>query len=89
MTASVAYAHASDPSLKLRAVLAEQSFEYTAFTLDLLARFAKRATARIAQALKRWSAAHRQAVQDRIFWELALTDRRVMDEIRVMRAAAE
>lgn len=89
MTASLAYANANDPSLKVRAVLAEQSFEHTLFTLEAAAQFAHRAAAAIGQALKRWSAAHRQAVQDRIFWELALTDPRVMAEIRAIQAHAE
>ena len=89
MTASLAYTNSSDPTLRLRALLAEQSFEHTRYTLDALARFAQRTAAAIGQSLKRWSAARRQAAQDRMFWELALTDPRMMAEINAIQAAAE
>ena len=68
-----------------RQQVAEQSFQYTAFTIDLLARLGKWVVAPLA----RWTVARREAAQDRIMWEFALTDHRVMDELRVLRDRAQ
>jgi hypothetical protein len=55
----------------------------------LLAGFARRAATAISSAFQRWSDAHQQAVQERVFWELASSDRRVMDELCVIRSRRE
>lgn len=70
---------------------AEVGFQHLAFTADLVGRFAARATAAVKTGFARWMEAHRRAVQDRVMWELALSDRRVMEEIRAIRdhAAAQ
>ena len=49
--------------------------------LALLAAPAKRAAASLRAGLKRWTAARRQAAQDRELWQLALTDARVMADL--------
>jgi hypothetical protein len=70
----------ANPSLQylmVRAELAQQSSEQVEFTIELLTRLAKSVGAAVGPTFKRWAAAHRQAVQDRIFWESALADRRV------------
>ncbi len=57
--------------------------------LGLLATPARRAMAALRVGLKHWSAARRQAAQDRELWNLALTDSRVMADIsRAMNADA-
>lgn len=68
-----------------RAERAEVGYQHLSFTIELLARVAKR----IALAVQRWTAAHHQRVQDRLFWELALTDSRVMSELQAIRDHAE
>lgn len=66
---------------------AEVGFQHLAFTAELVGQLA----ARVQSTFARWTEAHRRAVQDRVMWELALSDRRVMEEIRAIRdhAAAE
>ena len=55
----------------------------------LLAAPARRAAAALRAGLKRWAAARRQAAQDEKFWNVALTDARVMADIsRAMSADA-
>jgi len=49
--------------------------------MGLLARPAKHAAIGLRTGLKRWSAARKQAAQDRELWNLALTDSRVMADI--------
>lgn len=68
-----------------RAERAEVGYQHLSFTIELLARFAKR----IASSIRRWTAAHQQRVQDRLFWELALTDPRVMGELQAIRDHVE
>jgi len=57
--------------------------------LALLAAPARRVAAALRAGLKAWAAARRQAAQDQRFWDVALTDARVMAEIsRAMSADA-
>ena len=57
--------------------------------LALLAAPAQRAAAALRAGLKAWAAARRQAAQDETFWNVALTDARVMADIsRAMSADA-
>ncbi len=49
--------------------------------MGLLASPAKRAASGLRTGYKRWSAARKQAAQDRELWNLALTDSRVMADI--------
>jgi hypothetical protein len=57
--------------------------------LALLAAPARRAAAALRTGLKAWAAARRQAARDEVFWNVALTDARVMAEIsRAMSADA-
>jgi hypothetical protein len=86
------FAHVQHPSqhyLAVRAELAAQAYQHTLFTLEVIGRFAERVAASVKHAFQRWAAAHRQTVQDRMFWELALADPRVMSEIRAIKAHAE
>jgi hypothetical protein len=88
--ASIAHAaHPSQHYLMVRAEVAAQGFDHMAFTIDLLARFAKRIVASIETTHKRWAAARQQAIHDRMFWDLALTDPRVMAELRAIMDHAE
>jgi hypothetical protein len=75
--------------LAVRAELAAQSYQHTSFTIELLAGLGKRVVQAVGPTLQRWAAAHRQRVEDRLFWELALTDPRVMDDLRAMRDHAD
>ena len=78
-------AHVAHPSQQLpigRADVAWQRVEHIVFTFGRFAASVKRAA-------KRLVAAHRQSVEDRMFWELALTDHRLMSEIRAIEAHAE
>ena len=57
--------------------------------LALMAAPARRVAAALRAGLKDWAAARRQAAQDEKFWDVALTDARVMAEIsRAMSADA-
>ena len=57
--------------------------------LALMAAPARRAAAALRAGLKAWAAARREAAQDEMFWNVALTDARVMAEIsRAMSADA-
>ena len=88
--ASIAHAaHPSQHYLAVRAEVAAQGFDHMAFTIDLLARFAKGMAASIESTVRRWAAARRQAVHDRMFRELALTDPRVMAELHAIMARGE
>ena len=83
------FAHAEHPSpryLRLRAEIAAQGHEHMSYVIDGAIAMVKRLVAGIGPRIEKWSAAHHQAVQDRIFWELALSDRAVMEEIRALRA---
>ena len=57
--------------------------------LERLGNVATQLTAKIEATFKRWADMHRRAVQDQIFWDLALADRRVMDDLRAMRDRSE
>lgn len=86
------FAHADHPSqryLEVRAEVATQGFQHLSFTFEPLARFARRIAASARATLQRWAAAHRQALNDRMFLELATTDPRVMAEIRAIKDHAE
>ncbi|MEO8656265.1 MAG: hypothetical protein ABI409_19240 [Ramlibacter sp.] len=87
--ASFAHPHHPSHSEWVRAEIAAQGAQHIEFTVEQLVRLAKRVAAAIEPTLKRWADAHRQAAQDRIFWELALTDRRVMDDLIGAQARAE
>lgn len=76
--------HPSQHYLAVRAELAAQTYQHTTFTIELLGRFARSMAGAVKLAFQRWAAAHRQAAQDRMFWELALTDPRVMAELRAI-----
>jgi hypothetical protein len=85
-------AHVAYPSqhhLAVRAELATQAYQHSMFSIDLAVRFAERIAGLAVHTLQRWTAARRQAVQDRIFWELALTDPRVMADLHAIQAHAE
>jgi hypothetical protein len=57
--------------------------------LALMAAPARRAAAALRTGLKAWAAARREAARDEVFWNVALTDARVMAEIsRAMSADA-
>jgi len=57
--------------------------------LALMAAPAQRAAAALRASLKSWAAARREAARDELFWNVALTDARVMAEIsRAMSADA-
>lgn len=85
------FAHAQHPSHSewVRHEIAAQGAQHIEFTVEQLARLAGRVIAAIKPALKRWADAHTQAAQDRIFWELALTDSRVMSDLIGMQSRAE
>lgn len=86
------FAHAAHPSqhyLMVRAEVAAQGFDHMEFTIDLVARFARRVAASVKSTVQRWAAAHQQAVHDRMLWELALTDPRMMAELRAIIDRAE
>jgi hypothetical protein len=86
------FANAGHPSqhyLMVRAEVAAQGFQHMSFTIELLVRFARRMAASARTTLQRWAAARRQAAQDRMFWELALADPRVMTELRAVMDHAE
>jgi hypothetical protein len=56
---------------------------------ELLARFATGIASSVRRTFQGWAKAHRQAVQDRMFWELAMTDPRVMAELHAIVDHAE
>lgn len=64
---------------------AEHLSYYRSSTGEPLARLARP----IRSWFQRWAAAHHQKVQDRMFWELALTDPRVMGELQAIRDRAQ
>jgi hypothetical protein len=85
-------ANTANPSLQylmVRQELAQQSFEHVEFTIELLTRLGKRIAGLVGAAIQHWAAAHRQAVQDRMFWELALTDHRLMAELHAIKDYSE
>jgi hypothetical protein len=88
--ASIAYAaHPQQHYLMVRAEVATQGYQHMSFTIELLAGLGRLAVAFVRPPLQRWAAAHRQAVQDRVFWELALTDHRMMAELHAIKDYAE
>jgi hypothetical protein len=83
------FAHAEHPTqhyLRQRAEVAAQGHEHMSFVIDNVIAYVKRSIAAIGPRIEKWSEAHHQAVQDRIFWELALSDRALMEELRAARA---
>jgi hypothetical protein len=89
MTSIAHAAHPSQHYLAVRAEVAAQGFDHMAYTIDLAVSFIKRIAASVKPTFQRWAAAHQQAVHDRMFWELALTDPRVMTELRAIIDRAE
>lgn len=90
MTASAAHLlHPADATLQRRTEVADLGHKHLTFTLQLLGALCRRTPDAVAMAFRRWSERHRQAVQDRIFWELALTDSRVMADLHAAQARAE
>ncbi len=87
MTASVTHQQ-RDHYQQVRADLAQQSYQHTVFTLQLVARFARRVAAATGQAIMRWAVAYERTAQDRIMRELALTHPTLVDQIRDARSAA-
>lgn len=82
-------AHAQPSSqLAQRVAIAAQGHEHMSFVIDNVIAAVRRWIAAIGPRLERWSEAHHRAVQDRIFWELALSDRVLMEEIRAARGRA-
>jgi hypothetical protein len=88
MPASLAN-HPSQRYLALRAEVAAESYQHTSITIELVTRLGRRIVEAVGPTLKRWAAAHRQRVEDRLFWELTMTDRRLMDDLRAMRDHAD
>jgi hypothetical protein len=85
-------ANTANPSLQylmVRQELAQQSFQHVEFTIELITRLVKQIAASASYVFKRWAAAHRQAVQDRMFWELALKDHRLMAELHAIKDYSE
>lgn len=83
------FAHAEHPSqryVRQRAQIAAQGHEHMSYVIDNTIAFAKRVVAGIGPRIEKWSEAHHQAVKDRIFWELAVTDRALMEELQCLRA---
>jgi hypothetical protein len=89
--ASFAYAeHPSQHFISMaRAQLAAQSVQRISFTIEPLAQFAKRIAALAGPAIERWAAARHRAAEDRVYWQLALTDPRLMAELRAIQDHAE
>lgn len=89
MSASVTHAnHQGDRYQQVRAELAQQSYEHTVFTLQLIARVARRAAAAVGQALMRWAVAYERTAQERIMRELALSHPSLVAQIREARSTA-
>jgi hypothetical protein len=87
MMASLAHAeHPTGHHARQRAEIAAQGHEHLSFVIDSVIAFVKRSSAAIGARIEKWSQAHHQAVQDRIFWELALSDHALMEELRAARA---
>lgn len=85
MTASVTQVnHQGDHYHQVRAELAQQSYEHTVFTLQLV----KRAAAAVGRALMRWAVAYERTAQERIMRELALSHPSLVAEIRAARSTA-
>ena len=83
------FAHAEHPTqqyLRHRAEVAAQGHEHMSFVIDNVIAYVKRCIAAVGPAIEKWTVAHHQAVQDRIFWELALSDRAMMEELRAAQA---
>lgn len=79
------FAHPSQQTSAVRHEIAAQGRQPVEFTLEMLARLGRQVVAFAGPTLKRWAVAHQQRVQDRMFWELALRDPRVMSELRAMK----
>lgn len=83
------FAHPEHPTqqyLRQRAEVAAQGHEHMSFVIDNVIGYVKRCIAAVGPRIEKWSEAHHQAVQDRIFWELALSDRAMMEELRAAQA---
>lgn len=87
MTATVTQ-HRGDHYEQVRAELAQQSYQHTVFTLELVARFARRVAAATGRALMRWAVAYERTAQERIMRELALSHPTLVNEIRAARSTA-
>jgi len=85
------FAHTVHPSQRYPMarphVAAAPGFQHVLF--DLLVGVATLISGSVRDTFRRWSAARRQAAQDRLFWELALTDHRVMADLNAIRDYAE
>lgn len=79
------YAHPSQQYSAVRHDIAVQGHQHMEFTLEMLARLGRLVVAFVGPTFKRWAVAHQQRVQDRMFWELALRDPRVMSELHAMK----
>lgn len=89
MTASATHVnHQGDRYQQVRAELAQQSYQYTVFTLKLVAGVARRAATAIGQALMRWAVAYERTAQERIMRELALSHPSLVAQIRAARSTA-
>ena len=89
MSASVTHANRQgDHYHQVRAELAEMSYQHTVFTVNLVARGAKRAAKAVGRALMRWAIAYESTAQERIMRELALSHPALVADIRAARATA-
>ena len=80
------FAHTAHPSQRYpmaRTHVATPGFQHVLF--DLLVGVATLLSGSVRDTFRRWSAARRQAAQDRMFWELALTDHRVMADLHAIK----
>jgi hypothetical protein len=84
MTSVTHVNHQGDHYHQVRAELAQQSYEHTVFTLQLV----KRAAAAVGRALMRWAVAYERTAQARIMRELALSHPSLVADIRAARATA-
>ena len=80
-------AHSSQRYPMARAHVATPGFQHVLF--DLLVGVATLLSGSVKDTFRRWSAARRQAAQDRMFWELALADHRVMADLHAIKDYAE
>jgi hypothetical protein len=84
------FAHTAHPSQHYsmtRVHVAAPGFQQ--FLFELVAGVAALLSGSVRDTFRRWSAARRQAVQDRMFWELAMTDHRVMADLQAIKDYAE
>ncbi|HXD40387.1 MAG TPA: hypothetical protein VN649_07475 [Ramlibacter sp.] len=84
------FAHTAHPSRHYpaaRAHVAAPGFQHVLF--DLLVGVATLVSNSVRDTYRGWAAARRQAAQDRMFWELAMTDHRVMAELNAIQDYAQ